>query len=173
MYVSPQLRPLVRALRQGLLRSAHPWAAALRWVLLSRVIIVIPLPRSLGGFTNPLLPVIVMSSRYCADHMPRGDLALNAERKLLHAGTCMLAQTLVHEAAHQLWAVWPEWRLWLRWLGVLPGLGALRQVYGPQINAADAVSEAVCREICAQTRYPELAAPYRGPLHWLHPVFRR
>ncbi len=77
--------------------------------------------------------------------------------------SCAAAQLLLHEAAHQLWAVWPEWR---RWFG-------LRHIYGPQINAADAIAEAISRELCVHTRYPGQDIAYRSPLRFLGRRFRR
>ncbi len=180
MYVSPQLRPLVRALRAGLPACRHPWARALAFVLASRIILAVPLPRRIGGFTMPLLPVILMNRRWMAEMLPEHGALQTFRGRLMNGGVCEVAQVLLHECAHQLWAIWPEWKHWLRLLfGVLPPMrrsrvyGWASRIYGVDCNSADAVSEALARELCTQSRYHSEAISYRSPLAWLHPVFRR
>ena len=148
---------------------AHPWGRALGWVLRTRMILAFPLPGRTAGFTNPLLPLILIDRKLARQLKPAGSRGEPAAPRLDGAGRiagppeCAAAQLLLHEAAHQLWAVWPEWR---RWFG-------LRHVYGPQINAADAIAEGISRELCAHTRYAGQHIAYRSPLRFLGRRFRR
>jgi hypothetical protein len=152
----------------------------MNWVLGSRIILVCPLPRAIAGLTIPFLPVILMSSRYCRENLSSGPARLSYDGRLAAPGDCLVAQTLLHECAHQLWAVWPEWRLWPRFFLLLPPAAAWRsfweprlRIYGADINAADAISEALCRDLCCSTRYPASRLAYRSPLARLHRFFRR
>lgn len=174
MYATPVLRPLTRLLASRLPGCTHAWGRALAWVLTTRAIITSPLPRRTSGFTNPFFPVILVDRKlvrqldelYTA-RSEAGDgtpfVELTEAGRIANPLDCTVAQLILHEAAHQLWAVWPEWR---RWFG-------LKRIYGPGINAADAISEAVCRELCAFTKYPGMQLDYRSPLHIFGPRFRR
>jgi hypothetical protein len=169
VYISPSLRPLARLLIARLPGCAHPWGRALGWVLRTRAILAFPLPGRTAGFTNPLLPLILIDRRLARRLPAPGRPGEQPAVQLDDAGriadplACAAAQLLLHEAAHQLWAVWPEWR---RWFG-------LKHVYGPSINAADAVAEAISRELCAHTKYRGMDITYRSPMSFLSPRFRR
>jgi hypothetical protein len=114
------------------------------------------------GFTLPLLPVIWIDGRLatefgaCTVAQGPGKVALNAKQQ-------DAVQTLLHEAAHQLWAIWPEWRLWL----------GRRDVYGPERNAADALAEAVMRAGASGSRYATRELCYVSPLARMGLVRRR
>lgn len=149
-------------------------------VLRSRLILAFPLPRRVGGLTMPLLPIILMNRRWLAEMLPSDGGLPRYRGRLMHAGVCDVAQVLLHECAHQHWAIWPEWKNWLRlllsWPPALlqrPRLAWVSRIYGVDCNSADAISEALARELCTQTRYRGAAISYRSPLAGLHPVFRR
>ncbi|MCC7478338.1 hypothetical protein IT575_07735 [bacterium] len=174
------LRPLTRALREALERSSHPWARPVAFVLRSRIILACPLPRRVGGFTSPLLPVILMNRRWLHEALPADGEMPRYRGRLCHSGACEVGQVLLHECAHQLWAIWPEWKLWLKlllsWPPSLlrrPALAWVSRIYGAGCNSADAISEALARDVCTQTRYGAEELCYRSPLAFLHPVFRR
>lgn len=148
-------------------------------MLRTRLILSVPLPRRISGFTVVILPVILMNRRYTQRLRQPWAHWLDAQGRLSEAAACDTAQVLLHEAAHQLGAIWAEWKNWLQWLRLwrwAPWQRAtawLSPVYGADVNAADAISEAVCRELCAYTHYPDQTIRYRSPLAFLHPVFRR
>jgi hypothetical protein len=180
VYVSPQLRPLVRHLTGALPACRHPWGRALAFVLRSRLILSFPLPRKIAGLTNPVLPIVLMNRRWLAEQLPDAGALPRYRGRVIDEGCCEVVQVLLHECAHQLWAVWPEWKLWLRlllsWPPALlrrPGLAWVNRVYGVGTNSADAVSEALARELCVTTRYSGQEICYRSPLGCLHPAFRR
>ncbi len=157
------LRNALEHLHPRLLRARHPWGRLLAAVLRTRFIIVLPLPRRLSGITIPFLPVIILSRRLVSAVPKTARVPAFPGERITDYALSLFLHTLLHEAAHQLWAVWPEWQ---RWLG-------RRRIYGVDINAADAVSEAVCRELCEHTRYAGQAIAYRSPLCWVHAVFDR
>jgi len=120
-------------------RSRHPWAPRLAHILRTRLFICTWLPRRVAGFTHPLLPVVLIQRR-------------NLERSW-PAAPWLIVQLLLHECAHQCWAILPEWKNWLR----------LKNVYGPEHNAADAISEAIMRETFIHSAYPGRPISYRSP----------
>lgn len=142
---------LQAARREALARlsaSAHPWARRLRQVLRTRLLICCWLPGRIAGFTWPFLPVILISRAYL--------------RREWEARPWLVVQLLLHEAAHQGWAIWPEWRNWLAWLPLRQAWQ--RRVYGPEHNAADAISEAIMRESGGPSRYADREISYKSPL---------
>ena len=157
------LRTALHHLQPRLLRAEHRWGKALAWVLRTRLILAVPLPQRISGFTIPLLPVILLSMRLVRSVPETAHVPAYPGARIADPALSRLLHTLLHEAAHQLWAVWPEWQ---RWFG-------RRRIYGVDINAADAVGEAVCRELCETTRYAGQAISYRSPLQWVHEVFDR
>jgi hypothetical protein len=163
MLLPRHIRRQLSVLQARLEHTRHPWSRALAWVLRTRLILVCPLPRSISGFTIPLLPLILLSPRLVRSIPASTEVQPTPGSPLADPALCNFLHILLHEAAHQLWAVWPEWQ---RWLG-------RRRIYGVDINAADAVSEMVCRELCAYTRYAGQDITYRSPLRWLHAVFGR
>lgn len=142
----PALRPLVAATLGHLATSDHRWARALAWVLRTRVILICPLAFRLGGITNPFFPLILLDRKFFDENMQQGD-----------AGRANIMQTLLHEAAHQLWAVWPEWRNWI----------GDRSHYGPERNAADAIAESIMRERGLASHYAGREISYVSPLRRL------
>jgi hypothetical protein len=141
--VQPSLRPLIREGLELLSKSKHRWARALEWVIRTRAIVVVPLPFRMAGLTTPLLPVIALDRKFAEVNLAAGA-----------TGRARIMQTLLHEAAHQLWAVWPEWRNWL----------GDRGHYGPERNAADAIAEGVMREMGLPSHYPTREISYVSPL---------
>ena len=154
---------MLEHLQPRLLRVRHPWGRSLAWVLRSRLILIVPLPRRLSGFTIPFIPIIFLARRLVRAVPETARVPVYPGERIADPALCLLLHILLHEAAHQLWAVWPEWQ---RWIG-------RRRIYGVDINAADAISEAVCRELCESTRYGGQEISYRSPLRWLHPVLDR
>jgi hypothetical protein len=163
MLLPPHLKQQFRGLQAPLQAVRHPWSRALAWVLRTRLILVVPLPRRVSGFTIPFIPVILLSTRLVRSVPAGAEVPRQPGARISDPALANCVHILLHEAAHQLFAMWPEWQ---RWIG-------RRRIYGVDINAADAVSEAVCRELCEVTRYGGQAITYRSPLRWLHPVFSR
>jgi hypothetical protein len=137
------LKAVVSEARAILAKSSHPWAKALDWVLRTRLIRTARLPWKMAGFTFAILPVIWLDREFVARGMAAGD-----------AGRARVIQTLLHEAAHQLGAVWPEWRNWL----------GDRSHYGPERNAADAIAENIMRESGLGSAYADRRISYVSPL---------
>jgi hypothetical protein len=146
--VSPPLRSTVAQALDVLSRTQQPWSRRLEAVLRTRWVMSVRLPGRMRGLTWPLLPVILIDRA-----VAKAALAAPCGSRV----QLELVQTLLHEAAHQLWAVWPEWKLWL----------GIRGVYGPDRNAADAVSEAVMREGAPWSRYADQQITYCSPLERL------
>jgi hypothetical protein len=96
----------------------------------------------MAGLTTPVLPVILLDRRYVAQNIGSEP----GRRRIMH--------TLLHEAAHQLWAVWPEWRNWI----------GDRRHYGPEHNAADAIAEGVLRSCGFAGAYAGREISYVSPL---------
>jgi hypothetical protein len=122
--VAPEVQPLVDAALRILAGGNHPWAPRLTRALQR---CRIHLKDGGGGYTIPLawfgLDTIWIG---------RELAATGVNRRALH--------TLLHEAAHQCGAVLPEWKLWFgRWGGTY----SYGQIYGDDINAADAIASAV------------------------------
>jgi hypothetical protein len=141
--VEPELRPLVAEALACLAQSHHRWAGPLGWVLRTRWVRTARLPWRMQGFTFAVLPVIWLDRAYVEQCLNAGP-----ERR---GG---VLQTLLHESAHQLGAVWPEWRNWL----------GDRRHYGPERNAADAISESIMRECYRSSRYADREISYQSPL---------
>jgi hypothetical protein len=143
--LQPELGALTQELCAHLMRSTHPWARWLYWVLRTRAVFALPLPFQMQGLTNPLLPVILLDRKFV--HQNRTSAR----------GRLRIMHTLLHEAAHQLWAVWPEWRNWI----------GDRSHYGPERNAADAIAESVLRSCGLPGVYAGRATSYISPLQKL------
>jgi hypothetical protein len=142
--VQPVLRPVVAETLTMLEQSSHRWARPLAWVLRTRVIYSLKLPRWMAGVTNPFLPLIFLDRGYVWQGLASSP-----------AGRARIMHTLLHESAHQLWAVWPEWRNWL----------GDRRHYGPEQNAADAIAEAIIREAGLPSAYSGRRISYVSPLN--------
>ncbi|MDQ3023913.1 MAG: hypothetical protein M3R04_05965 [bacterium] len=97
----------------------------------------------IAGFTFAILPIIWLDRRFVESCFSAGEV-----------GHARLMQTLLHEAAHQLGAVWPEWRNWL----------GDRSHYGPERNAADAIAESIMRECGTSSAYANHEISYCSPL---------
>ena len=141
-----ELSELVQTTERRLQGSSHRWARPLAWVLRTRLVIACPLPFRMVGLTNPLLPIIMLERKFVTRNLRLGD-----------EGRARIMHTLLHEAAHQLWAVWPEWRNWL----------GDRNHYGPESNAADAIAEGVMRSMGVRSHYAERKLSYVSPLQKL------
>ena len=140
------MRGITREARELLMHSAHPWAKPLAWVLRTRAIVVMPLPFRIAGWTTPFVPLIALDRGFVQQNLAADEV-----------GKARIMQTLLHEAAHQLWAVWPEWRNWI----------GDRSHYGPERNAADAIAEGVMREMGLPSHYPTREISYVSPLRKL------
>jgi hypothetical protein len=134
---------LVSEARDILARSTHPWARSLDWVLRTRLIRIARLPWNMAGFTFAILPIIWLNRSFVESNIARGD-----------AGRARVIQTLLHEAAHQLGAIWPEWRNWI----------GDHSHYGPERNAADAIAESIMRDSGLGSAYAHREISYVSPL---------
>ena len=141
-----ELRAVVGETLALLGHSTHPWAKGLAWVLRTRLIFVAPLPFRFAGFTIAVLPLIWLDRDWLERRLSEGE-----------AGRAYVMQVLLHEAAHQLGAIWPEWRNWL----------GDRSHYGPERNAADAIAESIMRESDLPSIYAGRAVSYVSPLRQL------
>jgi hypothetical protein len=99
----------------------------------------------MSGVTNPFLPLILLDRKFVKNN-------IDSEQ-----GRARIMHTLLHEAAHQLWAVWPEWRNWI----------GDRSHYGPERNAADAIAEEVLRSAGLPSYYADRKISYVSPLRKL------
>jgi hypothetical protein len=99
-----------------------------------------------AGLTNPTLPLILLDRGFVWQALASGP-----------AGRAHIMHTLLHEAAHQLGAVWPEWRNWI----------GDRSHYGPERNAADAIAESIIRECGLPSVYAHRRISYVSPLYKL------
>jgi hypothetical protein len=128
--VDPELQPLLDEALRLLAASRHPWAGRLARALRhSRL----QLKDGAGGYTVPL-PFIGLDTIWIG----RDLAAQGITRRALH--------TLLHEAAHQCGAVLPEWKLWFgRWGGRF----RMDEIYGDEINSADAIASAVLADMAS------------------------
>jgi hypothetical protein len=97
----------------------------------------------MAGFTFAVLPLIWLDRDFVRIQLARGSV-----------GRGRVMQTLLHEAAHQLGAIWPEWRNWF----------GDHSHYGPERNAADAIAETIMRECYPVSGYAGREISYRSPL---------